>query len=73
MGELIAFKPASGGVRLRTAPISHCTVVIFTGIWQDRAKGDNKPKRARRRSGKRPKQATVNDAPVSLEQSGPQR
>jgi hypothetical protein len=38
MGELIAFKSARGGVRLRSAPAGHGTVVVFTGIWHERLK-----------------------------------
>ena len=49
MGELIAFKPASG-VRLRPAPINRGTVIIFAGLWQERPKDtDTKAKRARQR------------------------
>ena len=56
MGEIIAFKPDLGGVRLRAAPVRHGTVVVFTGIWQERLKdGDAEIKRARRVSGRRPR------------------
>jgi hypothetical protein len=36
MGELIAFKPARRRARLRAAPAGPGTVVIFTGVRQER-------------------------------------
>jgi hypothetical protein len=36
VGKLIAFKPARDGVRLRAAPVDHATIVVFTGVWQER-------------------------------------
>ena len=36
LGELIAFKPARGGARLKAAPVDHATIVVFTGVWQER-------------------------------------
>src|SRR5450759_3016203 len=37
VGTLIAFKPARGDVRLRAAPAGHATIVVFTGVWQERS------------------------------------
>jgi hypothetical protein len=57
MGELIAFKPTSGGVRMRTGPNSG-TVIVFAGLWQQRPKdNESKPKRPRRSSQKRSRQS----------------
>jgi hypothetical protein len=54
VGDLIVFKPARGGARVGAAPIDHSTVVIFTGIWQERHKDkDSETKRVRRVSGRR--------------------
>jgi len=54
VGDLIAFKPASAGVHLSAAPISHGTLVFFTGVRQERHKDeDSKTKRARRVSARR--------------------
>jgi hypothetical protein len=54
VGDLIAFKPARVGVPLRAAPIDHGTVVVFTGVWQERLKDKgSETKRARRVSGRR--------------------
>ena len=54
MGDLIVFKPARGGARVGAAPIDHGTVVVFTGVWQERFKDKgNETKRARRVSGRR--------------------
>ncbi len=36
MGELIAFKPVRGGARLRPASIDRSSVVVFTGVRQER-------------------------------------
>ena len=36
MGELIAFKPARRFAPLRVAPVDTGTVVIFTGVRQER-------------------------------------
>jgi len=56
LGELIAFKPARGGVRLKAAPVGHATIVVFTGVWQERpADPEIQAKRTRRGSGKRSK------------------
>lgn len=56
MGDLIAFKPAPGGVHLRVTPIGHGTVVFFTGVRQERHADEGRaPKRARRDSKKRPR------------------
>jgi hypothetical protein len=54
VGDLIVFKPVSGGARVGAAPIDHGTVVVFTGIWQERLqdKGSG-TKRARRLSERR--------------------
>jgi hypothetical protein len=58
LGELIAFKPARGGVRLKAAPVDHATIVVFTGVWQERpADPERQAKRTRRGSGKRPKKS----------------
>ncbi|MGQ0445006.1 MAG: hypothetical protein ACT4O2_07750 [Beijerinckiaceae bacterium] len=55
MGDLIVFKPATGGVHLRVAPIGHGTVVFFTGVRQERHTDEGRAtKRARRDSKKRP-------------------
>jgi hypothetical protein len=54
MGDLIVFKPARGGARVGTAPIDQGTVVVFTGVWQERYKDDGcETKRARRVLGRR--------------------
>ena len=56
LGELIAFKPARGGVRLKAAPVDHATIVVFTGVWQERpADPERQAKPTRRGSGKRSK------------------
>jgi hypothetical protein len=39
MGELIAFKPARRRARLRAAPVGPGTVLIFTGVRQERLEG----------------------------------
>jgi hypothetical protein len=53
VGDLIVFKPARGGARAGAAPIGHGTVVVFTGVWQQRLKDkDGETKRARRVSGR---------------------
>ena len=58
VGTLIAFKPARGGVRLRAAPVEHATIVVFTGVWQERlAEQEYKTKRVRLVSGKRCKKS----------------
>ncbi|TPV99689.1 MAG: hypothetical protein USCAAHI_00871 [Beijerinckiaceae bacterium] len=58
VGKLIAFKPARGGVRLRAAPVDHATIVVFTGVWQERpADQECQTKRVRRASGKRSKKS----------------
>jgi hypothetical protein len=55
VGDLIVFKLAKGGARVGAAPIDHGTVVVFTGVWQERHKGKGcETKRARRVSGRRP-------------------
>jgi hypothetical protein len=55
VGDLIAFKPATGSVRLGATPIGHGTVVFFTGVRQERHKDKGRAtKRARRDSKKRP-------------------
>jgi len=36
MGDLIAFKPARGGARLKPAPADRSTIVVFTGVRQER-------------------------------------
>jgi hypothetical protein len=44
VGELIAFKPARSGARLRLAPAEQATIVLFTGVWQERlADGEERP------------------------------
>jgi hypothetical protein len=54
VGDLIAFKLASGGARVGAAPIDHGTVVVFTGVWQERLNDKGgETKRARRVSGRR--------------------
>jgi hypothetical protein len=54
VGDLIVFKPARGSARVGAAPIDHGTVVVFTGVWQERLKDKgNETKRARRVSGRR--------------------
>jgi hypothetical protein len=54
VGDLIAFKPAKGGARVGAALIDHGTVVVFTGVWQERHKDKGcETKRARRVSGRR--------------------
>jgi hypothetical protein len=65
LGELIAFKPARGGLRLRAAPVDHTSIVVFTGIWQERpADQASQTKRGRRVSGKRSKKSNGKlDAP----------
>jgi hypothetical protein len=65
LGELIAFKPARGGLRLRAAPVDHASIVVFTGIWQERpADRESQTKRGRRVSGKRSKKSNGKlDAP----------
>ena len=59
MGDLIVFKPMRGGARVGAAPIDHGTVVVFTGVWQERhSDEDGETKRARPfREGKRGKAA----------------
>jgi hypothetical protein len=58
LGELIAFKPGRGGMRLREAPAGHATIVVFTGVWQERpADQASQTKRVRRASGKRSKKS----------------
>lgn len=58
MGDLIAFKPATGGVHLRATPIGHGTVVFFTGVRQERHIDEGRvTKRARRDSKKRPQKS----------------
>jgi hypothetical protein len=58
MGELIAFKPTSGGTRVRAVPNSGSTVIVFAGLWQERPKdNDSEPKRTRRSSRKRSRQS----------------
>jgi len=52
VGDLIVFKPARGGARV--APIEHGTVVVFTGVWQQRHKDKGcETKRALRVSARR--------------------
>ena len=72
MGELIAFKPALGGRRVRpAAPLRHGTVVVFTGIWQERPKeAGSETKRTRRSSGKRPKKKIGKRGGKHQEQNG---
>jgi hypothetical protein len=54
VGKLIVFKPARGGARVGAAPIDHGTVVVFTGVWQERLQDKgSETKRARRVSGRR--------------------
>jgi hypothetical protein len=54
VGDLIVFKPVRGGARAGAAPIDHGTVVVFTGVWQERHNDeDGETKRARRVSGRR--------------------
>jgi hypothetical protein len=54
VGDLIVFKPERGGARVVAAPIGHGTVVVFTGVWQERHKGKgSETNRARRVTGKR--------------------
>jgi len=54
VGDLIVFKPARGGARIGVAPIDHGTVVVFTGVWQERHKDKgSETNRARRVSGRR--------------------
>ncbi|HEY8032844.1 MAG TPA: hypothetical protein VIF02_10845 [Methylocella sp.] len=54
VGDVIVLKSASGRVNLMTSPVGHGTVVVFTGIWQERLQDkDNETKRARRVRGKR--------------------
>jgi hypothetical protein len=63
MGELIAFKPASG-VRLRAAPVNRGTVIVFAGLWQERPKdNESKAKRARQRSRRRSRQTAGKSGP----------
>jgi hypothetical protein len=38
MGDLIAFKPATGSDRSRAAPIDFGTIVFFTGVRHERLK-----------------------------------
>jgi len=58
VGTLIAFKPARGGVRLRAAPAGHATIVVFTGVWQERsAEQERQTKHVRRVPGKRSKKS----------------
>jgi hypothetical protein len=58
LGELIAFKPARLGLRLKAAPVDHATIVIFTGVWRERpADQVSQRKRVRRISGKRSKKS----------------
>jgi hypothetical protein len=58
LGELIAFKPGRGGTRLREAPAGHATIVVFTGVWQERpADQASQTKRVRRASVKRSKKS----------------
>lgn len=71
MGELIAFKPALGGMRLRKAAPSQGTVVIFTGIWQERPEEKGSAtKRTRRGSGKRQKKKIGKRGSDPREQNG---
>jgi hypothetical protein len=65
LGELIAFKPARSGLRLRVAPVGHPSIVVFTGIWQERpVDQESQTKRGRRVSGKRSKKSNGKlDAP----------
>jgi hypothetical protein len=54
VGDLIVFKPARGGARVGAAAIDHGTVVVFTGVWQERHEDESSEiKRARRVSGRR--------------------
>jgi hypothetical protein len=54
VGDLIVFKQARGGARERAAQIDHGTVVVFTGVWQERHEDEgSETKRARRVSGRR--------------------
>jgi hypothetical protein len=54
VGDLIVFKPARGGARVGAARIDDGTVVVFTGVWQERYKDKgSETKRARRVSGRR--------------------
>ena len=54
VGELIVFKPARGGARVGAAPIDHGTVVVFTGVWQERHKDkSSETKHTRRVSARR--------------------
>jgi hypothetical protein len=54
VGELIVFKQARGGARGGAAPIDHGTVVVFTGVWQERHKDkSSETKRTRRVSARR--------------------
>jgi hypothetical protein len=54
VGDLIVFKPERGGARVVAAPIGHGTIVVFTGVWQQRHKDKGcETKRARRVSGRR--------------------
>jgi hypothetical protein len=54
VGDLIVFKPVRGGARVGAAPIDHGTVVVFTGVWQERHNDEgSETKHARRVSGRR--------------------
>jgi hypothetical protein len=73
MGELIAFKPASCGVRARAAPAAESTVVVFTGLWQERPKDTGaEAERPRPRSGRRPRKSAGKTKGGLKEQNPPQ-
>jgi hypothetical protein len=59
LGELIAFKPGRIGTRVKEALAGHATIVIFTGIRQERPIDEqaSPTKRLRKASGKRSKKS----------------
>jgi hypothetical protein len=70
MGEVIAFKRVSGGLRLRAAPTGDCAVVIITGLWQERPKENpGETKRTRCGPGKRPSKGSRKPAGRAQEQN----
>ncbi len=72
MGELIAFKRASGGAALRTAPVDQSTVVVFTGVRQERAEipqgRETKSGKSGRALQKQPKKCKAKPGTLSEEQ-----
>jgi hypothetical protein len=45
MGEVIAFEPEKGGLRMRARPEGSAMIVIFTDVWHEPVNGRARKKR----------------------------